>query len=184
MVANLPAGLFITRRLGAALIVGQIALAAGALVIASADGFGLLFAGRALMGIGHSLSMLASLTALLHAYAGDRLSVALNAVEFSAMIGLLAGAGLAAVLPSALSWKNVLLLSCIPQGLALVLLPMVVRRMPSRGDRAGLTTAAPPASRARSANLVPLAFAAGTVVAIAYSSVEQLVIPVRGSREF
>src|SRR5205823_1961945 len=95
-----------------------------------------------------------------------------------------AGAGLSAILPQALSWKSVLLLSCIPQAIALALLPMVVRQLPSRLDRAGITTATPGAPLARRANLVPLAFAAGAAVAIAYSSVEQLAIPVRGSREF
>lgn len=184
MVANLPAGLFITRRLGAALIVGQLALGAGVLVIASADGFALLFAGRALMGVGHSLNMLASLTALMNAYAGDRLSVALNAVEFSAMIGLLGGAGLVTILPAALSWKSVLVTSCTLQIGALLLLPAVVAGLPSHGARAPAATTPAATPAARRANLAPLAFAAGAVVAIAYSSVEQLAIPVRGSREF
>jgi MFS family permease len=185
MVADLPAGLFIARRLAPALIAGQIGLAAGALIVAGADGFGLLFAGRTLMGVGHALTMLGGLTAILHAHAGGRLSVALNAVEFSAMIGLLGGAGLAAVLPRVLSWNTVLLLSCAPQVVALALLPAVIRRLPRRTDRG----AAPTSERAAPAvssggNLAPLAFAAGAAVAIAYASVEQLVIPVRGSREF
>jgi MFS family permease len=185
MVADLPAGLFIARRLAPALIAGQIGLAAGALIVAGADGFGLLFAGRTLMGVGHALTMLGGLTAILHAHAGGRLSVALNAVEFSAMIGLLGGAGLVAVLPRVLSWNTVLLLSCAPQVVALALLPAVIRRLPRRTDRG----AAPTSERAAPAvssggNLAPLAFAAGAAVAIAYASVEQLVIPVRGSREF
>jgi FSR family fosmidomycin resistance protein-like MFS transporter len=184
MLADLPAGLFIARRLPAALIAGQIGLAAGALVVAGADTFALLFAGRALMGAGHALTMLAGLTAILHAYAGGRLSVALNAVEFSAMIGLLGGAGLVAVLPRALSWKAVLLLSCAPQVLALALLPSVISRLPRRRDPHASAAPPRPISAPSTANLAPLAFAAGAAVAIAYASVEQLVIPVRGSREF
>jgi MFS family permease len=185
MVADIPAGLFIARRLPAALVSGQIALAAGALVIAAADGFGLLFAGRALMGAGHALTMLAGLTAILQAYAARGLSVALNAVEFSAMIGLLAGASSVALLPGALSWKTVLLLACVPQVIALALLPAVIAALPRRIEGAPVSTAAAAgaAPPARSA-LVPLTFLAGAAVAMAYASVEQLVIPVRGSREF
>jgi len=184
MLADLPAGLFIARRLPAALIAGQIGLAAGALVVAGADTFALLFAGRALMGAGHALTMLAGLTAILHAYAGGRLSVALNAVEFSAMIGLLGGAGLVAVLPRALSWKAVLLLSCAPQVLALALLPAMIGRLPRRLEPHAAAAAPRFTATPSTANLAPLAFAAGAAVAIAYASVEQLVIPVRGSREF
>jgi MFS family permease len=207
MVADLPAGLFIARRLHVALIAGQVGLAAGALVIAGADSFALLFAGRALMGVGHALTMLGGLTAILHAYAGGRLSVALNAVEFSAMIGLLCGAGMVAVLPRLLPWKTVLLLACVPQVLAFALLPLVLRRLPRRFEHhvaptmdltahgrqmtadltahgRQMTAARPAAMGASAASLAPLAFAAGAAVAVTYASVEQLVIPVRGSREF
>jgi MFS family permease len=130
--------------------------------------------------------MLGGLTAILHAYAGGRLSVALNAVEFSAMIGLLGGAALTALLPGALAWKSVLLLTCAPQLLALALLPLVIRRLPRRADRATGPASVPlaPAKRSSRGRLAPLAFTAGAAVAIAYASVEQLVIPVRGSREF
>jgi MFS family permease len=185
MLADLPAGMFIARRLPAALIAGQVGLALGAVVIAASDSFPVLFAGRALMGVGHALSMLGGLTAVLYAHATRRLSFALNAVEFTAMIGLLSGAALVAILPRALSWKTVLLVSCAPQVIALLLLPLVLRASPARAP-AGSTAAGPPtaaASGARSA-IVPLAFAAGAAVAMAYASIEQLVLPVRGSREF
>jgi DHA1 family inner membrane transport protein len=182
MVADVPAGLFIARRLAGALIAGSIALAAGTLTVAAADAFPMLVAGRALMGVGHALNMVAGLTAILHAQAARRLSVALNAFEFSAMIGLLTGAGLVALLPSALTWKAVFLTACAPQIFALLGLPAVLARLPRRWEaRAASVTASP---EPRTGGLVILAFAAGSAVAIAYSSVEQLVIPVRGSREF
>ena len=185
MVADLPAGMFIARRLPTALIVGQLGLAAGALVIASADSFAVLFAGRALMGVGHALNMLGGLTAVLYAYATRRLSFALNAVEFTAMIGLLSGAGLVAILPRDLAWKTVLLLACAPQTIALLLLPVVLRALPARSVAAGTaTTTSATGTRAARSAIVPLAFAAGAAVAMAYASVEQLVLPVRGSREF
>jgi MFS family permease len=184
MLADLPAGLFIARRLPTALIAGQIGLGAGALVVAGADSFVVLFAGRALMGVGHALSMLAGLTAILHAYGGGRLSFALNAVEFSAMIGLLGGAGLVASLPRELSWKTVLLVSCGVQVVALALLPAVIRALPRRGTPNPAPATVAPSPHAPTPSLVPLAFAAGAAVAIVYASIEQLVVPVRGSREF
>ena len=41
-----------------------------------------------------------------------------------------------------------------------------------------------PLARVRHASLVPLAFAAGGLVALTYSTMEQFVVPLRGSREF
>ena len=182
MLADVPAGLFIARRLPAALGAGAVVLAAGTLTVAAADSFPVLVAGRVLMGVGHALNMVGGLTAILHAHGARRLSVALNAFEFSAMIGLLTGAGLVALLPSVLTWKTVFLAACTPQVFGLVALPAVLARLPKRSTApaTSLTRAAAPAT----SRLVVLAFAAGGAVAVAYSSVEQLVIPVRGSREF
>jgi MFS family permease len=183
MVADLPSGVFIARRLAGGLIGGPIVLAAGTLTLALADGFTTLFAGRALMGVGHALNMLAGLTAILQATAARRLSVALNAFELSAMIGLLSGAGLVATLPRTLSWKAVLLTACAPQVLGVLMLPAVLARLPRRVEPHAAPTTPGTAPSPRAGTLVALAFAAGSAVAIAYSSVEQLVIPVRGSRE-
>ena len=186
MVTDLPAGLLIARRLHAALVVGPLAMAAGALLLASAEAFPTLLAGRALMGVGHALNMVAGLTAILQFYAGRRLGAALNAFEFSSMIGLLGGAGLAAVLPRDLAWGTVLLLACAPQVIGLVLLPAILAAL---GPGTAVVTAATgPASAEATApgprGLVPLAFVAGALVAIMYSSIEQFVIPLRGNREF
>jgi MFS family permease len=60
----------------------------------------------------------------------------------------------------------------------------MVRRLPSHGTRGGAATAAVEGPGAPGTSLAPLAFAAGALVAITYSSVEQFAIPVRGSREF
>jgi MFS family permease len=186
MVADLPVGLFIVRRLRAALVAGPLTMAAGALLLASAEAFPTLLAGRALMGVGHALNMVAGLTAILLFYGGRRLGAALNAFEFSAMIGLLGGAGLAAVLPRDFAWSTVLLLACAPQVIGLALMPAILAAL---GPGGAVATASPgpasadaptPGSRA----LVSLAFVAGALVAVTYSSIEQFVIPLRGSREF
>src|SRR5206468_1149526 len=44
--------------------------------------------------------------------------------------------------------------------------------------------ASPPTRPTRRASMVPLVFAAGGLVALAYSTIEQFVNPLRGSREF
>jgi MFS family permease len=185
MVADLPAGLFIVRHLRASFIAGPITFVVGVLVLGQADSFGGLCAGRALMGVGHALNMVSGLTAILHAYATRRLPVALNAFEFSAMLGLLGGAGLSALLPKAFAWKTVLLSACTPHLLAFALLPAVLAGLPRRFEfPATMASTAGVTGARRTGGLVFLAFAAGSAVAISYSSVEQLELPVRGSREF
>jgi predicted MFS family arabinose efflux permease len=185
-VADVPVGLWIVRRLRAALVAGPLVMAVGAVLLASADQFPALVAGRAVMGVGHAINVVAGLTALLQYYAGRRLGAALNAFEFSAMIGLLTGAGLAAVLPRDLPWSTVLLLACAPQVIGVVLLPAILGAL--RPDAietsapAGPTSAESPTRGAR--GLVGLAFVAGALIAITYTSVEQFIIPLRGSREF
>jgi MFS family permease len=185
MVADLPVGLFIVRHLRAGFIAGPIVFGVGVLVLSVSDGFAGLFAGRALMGVGHALNMLSGLTAILHAYATRRLPVALNAFEFSAMLGLLGGAGLSALLPNTFAWKTVLLTACAPQLFAFALLPVVLARLPRRFESSGTPTVPSSVSPSRRrTGLVSLAFAAGCATALSYSSVEQLELPIRGSREF
>src|SRR5204863_10215490 len=98
-------------------------------------------------------------------------------------IGLLCGAGLVATL-RALTWKAVLLTACAPQVLGFITLPAVLARLPRRVESHAMPRTPGTAPSPRAATLVVLAFAAGSAVAISYASVEQLVIPVRGSREF
>ena len=186
MVADVPIGLFIVRRLRIALVAGPVVMAAGAVLLASADQFPTLVAGRAVMGVGHAINVVASLTALLQYYAGRRLGTALNAFEFSAMIGLLTGAGLAAVLPRDLPWSAVLLLACAPQVIGIVLLPAILGALrPEASETGAPAEPAPAGSTARGPRgLVGLAFVAGALIAITYTSIEQFIIPLRGSREF
>ena len=185
MVTDLPAGLLIARRLHAALVVGPLAMAAGALVLTSATTFPSLVAGRTLMGVGHAITMVASLTAILHFYGGRRLGAALNALEFSAMIGVLGGAGLAAVLPRGLTWSTVLLIACAPQVIGLALVPAILAALrPGPTGTPAPTGAAPAETSARGRRaFVPLAFIAGALIAVTYTAVEQFLIPLRGSRE-
>jgi predicted MFS family arabinose efflux permease len=186
MVADVPIGLFIVRRLPAALVAGPLVMAAGALLLASADTFPTLVAGRVVMGVGHAINTVAGLTALLQYCAGRRLGAALNAFEFSAMIGLLTGASLAAVLPRGLPWSTVLLLACAPQVIGVVLLPAILGALRPDAMEASAPSGSASAEKTApgSGLLVGLAFVAGALIAVTYTSVEQFIIPLRGSREF
>lgn len=185
MVADVPVGLFVRRHLRPALVVGPLAVIAGILCLVTGGSLAALMAGRALMGLGHSLSMVASLTAILHVRAGNRLGAALNAIEFSGMLGLLGGVTLVGWLPPAVTWNDVFLVSCSPILLALATLPRLAASL--RQTHAASTSrvaAAPSAAAPKRLGVVALVFATGATMACAYSTIEQFLIPLRGSRHF
>jgi MFS family permease len=194
MLADVPVGLFITHHLARALWLAPLVVLAGALLVVGVGDFGALLLGRVLMGAGHTLATLAALTAILRHHAGPGLASALAAVELSAMLGVLGGAGLVALLPRAVSWNAALLITCVPVVLTLALLPALLRALPraeTAGTRplfarsAGAMAEGPAPAIARGLPwLGLLAGAAGAAIAISYATVEQFVIPVRGSREF
>ena len=188
MLADVPVGLFITHHLARALTVAPIFLVLGALVMTSGGEFSTVLAGRVLMGTGHTLSMLAGLTTVLRYRAGPGLASSLNALEFSAMIGVLAGVSLVALLPRAVPWSTAFLLACAPVLVPIVTLPLLRRSLPSSVDGPrplfARSEADEPPSRPSSSRLAVLAGVAGTAIAFSYSAVDQFVIPLRGSREF
>lgn len=190
MLADLPVGLFITHHLRRALGLGPLVLAAGLLLLASGGPFGVLLLGRGLMGVGHALGMIAGLTAILRYETGFPLSSALNAYEFSAMLGILGGTVAIGTLPRTLAWNWALLLTCTPQLLGILAIPAVLAALPPGEAAAGAPLFA---RRARGATVadgrggspvVVLAFVVGATIAVTYSMTEQFLIPVRGSREF
>ena len=196
MLSNVPVGLFITHHLSRALVLSPGLMLAGALLLAGGGGFVTLMLGRALMGLGHTLCMLGGLTAILRYRAGPGLASSLNAVEFSAMLGVLSGATLLGVLPRTVPWNAALLLSCAPMVANLFLLPALRRALPapaghgprpifarSQADAEPREGGGPPAPGS-GGFLAVLAVAAGAAVAVSYSTVEQFAIPLRGSREF
>jgi MFS family permease len=197
MLSNLPVGLFITHHLGRALVLAPGLMLGGALLLAAGGSFGTLMLGRALMGIGHTLTMLAGLTAILRYRAGPGLASSLNAVEFSAMLGVLSGATLLSILPRSIPWNAALLLACAPMVANLFLLRALRRALPSpptNGPRplfARSQEGSPPGGGGPAVGeprpapmLALLAVVAGAAVAVSYSTVEQFAIPLRGSREF
>ena len=197
MVADIPLGLFLTHNLRRALWLGPLVLAIGALCLTSGGGFPLLVVGRLLMGLGQALSMMGGLTAILRFQSGRSLASALNAYELSAMIGMLGGVVAIGALPSSLPWNTALLLTCTPQLIGIVIIPKLVAALPAQEganapplfarQAAGPATANPISHephRATALSLVPLVFAAGGLIALAYSTMEQFLVPLRASREF
>ena len=194
MLADVPVGLFITHHLARALRLVPLFLLAGAALLAGGDGFAALLAGRALLGAGHTLATLAGLTAILRHRAGRGLAASLAALELSAMLGVLAGAALISVLPRTIPWNAAFLVACAPSVGWLALLPTLRRLLPvsqragarplfARSDEAPRTPdGAPSGSHAPVVAL--LAGVAGAVIAVSYATVEQFLVPIRGSREF
>ncbi|HEV8474861.1 MAG TPA: hypothetical protein VGR82_18960 [Methylomirabilota bacterium] len=186
MLADGPAGLLVTHHARRALVAAPVFMLAGVAVLVTGGSFGWLLLGRALMGVGHTLGMLAGLTTILRTWPGR--GVALNAFEFSAMLGILGGVTLVGALPRALPWNAALALAGAPVLLGVLTLPRILVALPAAGParpwfaRSAVAAAAEP--RVGDRGVVVIAFAAGGAIALTYATVEQFLIPVRGSRDF
>jgi MFS transporter, DHA1 family, multidrug resistance protein len=192
MLIDVPAGLLMTHHVRRALVGGPVFVLIGIVCVVLGGGsFAWLLLGRVLMGAGHTLGQLSMLTTLLRIRAERRLASALAAFEFSAMLGMLGGVGLVGALPSTLPWQTAFVIACSPLLGVGVTLHQLLALLPDDGRgrpwfaRSAATVAAaatngPPAHRATTV----LAFAAGGAIAFAYATLEQFLIPVRGSREF
>jgi MFS family permease len=189
MLTDVPAGLLMTHHVRRALIAGPIVVVVGIACVALGGSFGSLLLGRVLMGSGHTLGTLGLLTTILRVRAEHRLASALNASEFSAMLGMLGGVGLVGALPATLPWQAAFVIGCSPIVAAFVALNALLTLLPDDGEgrpwfARSAGTAAPGDSTRAPRGTSALAFAAGCTVALAYATLEQFVIPVRGSREF
>ena len=181
---DIPAGGLAGRRLGATLVAAPLFLLAGVLLLGSAGPLAILVTGRFLIGAGHALGMVAGLTALLER--GEGAAFRLNTFEFSGMLGILGGISLVGLLPADWSWNRSFLLVCSPQLVILALLPVFWRRFSPGGGRARVDPAAPAVAAAavKTPPIVAGMFVVGAVIALAWSSVSQFLIPLRGTREF
>ena len=189
--ADLPAGLFITHFLRRALIIGVLSVVAGVVCLGIGGPYPLLVAGRALAGVGHALTMLGGLTAIIRYAPAASRSFSLNAFEMCAMLGVLCGMVAAGFLPVHWPWNVTFLVTCAPQALALGLLPSVLRTIPELGTSAkralfsrGEAAYTGNAPRPRISGTTILAFAVGSVIAVAWSAMGQFILPIRGSRDF
>ncbi len=191
MLIDVPAGLVMTHHVRRALVGGPAFVLAGIACVVLGGSFAWVVLGRVLMGAGHTLGQLSMLTTLLRVRAEHGLASALAAFEFSAMLGMLGGVTVVAALPSALPWQAAFVIACSPLLGVAVTLHQLLALLPDDGRgrpwfaRTAATVAAPAtdAIPARRETTV-LAFAAGGAIALAYATLEQFLIPVRGSREF
>jgi MFS family permease len=187
MVGALPTGWLAGHRLGTTLAASPLLLALGLLLLGSAGSFPVLVLGRLVLGIAHTLGTVGSLAAILQEDRGAGASMRLNTFEFSAMIGVLGGLGTVGLLPAGLEWHVSLLLASSPLILGLVIVPALRRRFPDDAD-APSPADAPARRRARGSERMPPAlrmmFVVGVILALAWSSVSQFLIPLRGTREF
>lgn len=188
MLADVPVGLFITHHLRRALVLGPLLSAAGVLLLATGGPLAVLALARALIGVAHALGIIGSLTALLRYESGIRLAAALSVFELSAMLGMLGGTVMIDLVPATLGWNLALLVASAPQLLSLLLIPAVQAALPEEAPAPArpLFARGVPGAGTRppvTAGVV-LAFAAGIVTAVSYSTMEQFVIPLRGSRDF
>ena len=191
MLTDLPAGLLMTHHVRRALLAGPAFVLTGIASLVFGGSFGWLVLGRLLMGIGHTLGTLGALTTLLRARADRGLASALSAFEFSAMLGILGGVTVVGALPHALSWQAAFVVACAPLLIAFVVLRALLSLLPDDGGGRpwfARSAGTAPAVAGVAPRLGPeasiLAFAAGGAIALAYATLEQFVIPVRGSREF
>jgi MFS family permease len=184
-VLDIPAGRLASRRLRVTLVAGPLLLLAGVPLLGSAGPFEVLVLGRFLIGAGHAFGLVGGLTALLQRPQGA--AFRLNVFDFAAVLGLLAGVTLVGLLPAAWSWNRSLMVACSPQLVVVALLPVFWRRFRPDKERAAASAASAREGTEAAAAWPPIArgmVAVGTVMAFAWSSASQFLMPLRGTREF
>lgn len=186
MAAAMPTGLLVARRLAATLMAAPAVLIAGLLLLVSAGPFPILLAGRFLLGVAHTLTMVGGLTAILLEDHGRGASLRLNTFEFSGMLGILGGLGMVGIMPAAWGWKVSLVLASAPALIPLFLTPAMGRAFPKapRAERGAAPAEERLTERQGDTGVVALMFSAGVVFALSWSAVSAFVIPIRGTREF
>ena len=185
MATALPTGWLAGHRLGTTLAAAPVLLAVGVLLLAVASSFPALVLGRLLLGFAHTLGTIGGLTAILLDEGGAGASMRLNVFEFSAMIGVLGGLGLVGLLPAGLGWNLSLAIASSPLIVGLVLAPGLRRRSPMPPAPRRGTRRRSGRGQVRSDDpLLWTMFLAGIILALAWSSVSQFLVPLRGTREF
>jgi MFS family permease len=152
----------------------------------SAGPFPVLLAGRFLLGVAHTLTMVGGLTAILIEAPGRGASLRLNMFEFSGMLGLLGGLCVVGLMPAAWGWKVSIVLASTPVLIPLFLAPAMRRAFPRapRAERGAAPAEERLTERRGDTGVVALMFSAGMVFALSWSAVSAFVIPIRGTREF
>ncbi len=191
MAADLPVGALATRHLGRVLLLAPVTLLVGMLLLSTAGPLPVLVLGRVFTGLAHTLVMVGSLTAILQERPGPRASMRLNTLEFAGMLGVLGGLTLVGLLPERWRWNDTLLVASTPVAVSLVATLLLFRHLPDRSGRPRPSDRPEPAgpiaprnTTAAAPPIVRLMFALGVIMALAWSSVSQIVVPLRGTRQF
>ena len=191
VISDLPAGFWVSQRLRHAIAVGPVLVVAGFVCVAAGGSLPMIVVGRMLIGAGHSLTTLAGLTAILRHHDEHRLAFSLAAYDMSAMVGVLGGMALVGVLPKTWPWNLAFLGACVPQLVALLLLPRLLAQVAPDSHASDAATGdalRPSRTRdTRTASNRPslvLAFGAAGAIALAWSAVGQFILPLRADREF
>lgn len=207
LLADIPAGLLLSRYLRRAMVFGCIALTLGNACLVSGGPLAVLVLGRGLYGAGHATVLLGCLLIIARHADPLRHSFSLNVFEFSGMLGMLLGMVIVALLPSGWSWDAALLLASVPQVLGLALMPSLLKvidgsagaagHAPRQDARQGAgahgegTAAEPDTSRVARwwrelalSRITVLAWASGCALAIAWAAVGQFILPLRAARDF
>ena len=185
MVAAMPVGALVARRLAATLVAAPLVLAAGLALVVSAGPLPVLLAGRFVLGISHTLTMVGGLTAILMESRRASASVRLNIFEFGGMLGILGGLGSVALIPSAWGWKLSLLIVSTPALVPLLMIPVLRSAFPESAVSARPGPRAPVMSqKGEDRGVVGLMFGTGIVFALTWSAASAFVVPIRGTREF
>lgn len=185
MAAAIPAGWLAGRYLGTTLCASPALMLAGTVLLAASSSFSVLVLGRLVLGFAYTLGTVSGLIALLLDDRGPGASMRLNIFEFSAMIGVLGGLGLVGLLPGHWDWTLSLLIASSPLLLILAAIPSIRRRFPdaSRSETRASNISDTGRGHRMSVTLWTM-FAVGIVLALAWSSVSQFLLPLRGTREF
>jgi MFS family permease len=185
MLVDVPAGLLMTHHVRRAMVAAPVVMLGGVACLAVGGTLPWLLLGRVLMGAGHTLGMLGGLTTILRAREAGGLASALNAFEFSAMIGILVGVTVVGALPGTLSWNVAFLIAAAPVLVTFLTIRGTLAALPRPdGPRPWFARTAHAGGHAGAGAVVVIAFVAGTTIALTYGTVESFLIPLRGSREF
>jgi predicted MFS family arabinose efflux permease len=184
--ANLPAGAIAGRSGGAGVTVGLVTVAAGVSAIAFGGSYWVVVAGRVLNGAGHSLAMVGAITLVLRHAEPARVAASLSAIEMAGMLGVLVGMVVAGALPASLTWNQAYALASAPLLLGLACVPRLRRCLAGARPAASGATGhpGPITTTAARPRAVPIALTSAVVLAVAWSGVGQIVVPIRGAREF
>lgn len=185
VAADIPMGLYVAHHPRRAMIAVPCVLAVGVIFVGSNGSLPVLVLGRALIGAGHALGVLISLTVILLHRDEYTLSFSLGAFDMASVLGVLGGTAVVGVLPATWPWHIAFLIACAPQVLGFLLLPALIAALPTDVPHgyAPLRATAPPSTRFRSV-VTPVAFAVGIIIALAWSAVAQFILPIRADRQF